>query len=343
MDSIEFKTALWDRLMELPVRKKHNSQQLSIRCPFCGDSRKNPKSTHFYIKINFKEDEPVVFNCFKCDTSGIMNPSVLRTIGINDLDINSSLLSYNKKAMRGMKRQLGVTDNNFNFKIPVADPNNERNIVKKDYLDERLGIKTTFEELANLRVIFRFIDFLKINEIDTITTSKQKAIMLNNDYMGFLTTRQEFINFRQVYTENKGKRYEKYSIFSNIDNTRKFYTIPNEVDLLSPKKFTINIAEGVFDILGIYYHIYEKENKNMIYTAACGSGFTSVIKYFIKMGVFNNVDINIFSDEDHPPAFYKKLVKEIQPWVDTINLYYNERYKDYGVAKNKIKIIRKKI
>lgn len=342
MNAIDFKMELYNQIMDMRPRKKVNDMWSSVRCPFCGDSRKSLESTHFYVKINFRDDEPVFFICHRCDTSGIMTPSVLRSLDINDLALNSGLVSYNKIAMKNMKHTLGIINNNLDFTVPVADENDERNIFKKKYFDKRLEIDTTFEELAELKVIFKLGQFLRHNDIEKITVPKDKGQELHDKYLGFLTSKNEFINFRQVY-DSKFRRYEKYSLFKNLDNTRKFYTIPNSVDLLTNKKITINIAEGAFDILGVYYHIFAKEKKNMIYTAVCGAGYVSVIKYFIKMGVIDNVDVNIFSDDDRHPNFYKALVRELSPWVNDINLFYNEKSKDFGMPKRFIKTVKKRI
>jgi hypothetical protein len=82
----------------------------------------------------------------------------------------------------------------------------------------------------------------------------------------------------------------------------------------------------------------------MIYSAVCGSGYISVLKYFIQMGIFGNVTINIYSDKDRQPTFYNKLgIDEIKEWVDKINIFYNEKGKDFGVRKDEIKVIRKKL
>jgi len=338
----EFKIALWEELMGIHPRHKVNDSLVAIRCTFCGDSRKSAESTHLYIKVNMSEDEPVLFMCHRCDTSGILTPSVLRSLDINDLSLNSGLIRYNKVAMKNMKYHLGVINNEFDFKVPSPDPDDARNIFKKKYFESRLGIKTTFEEMVELKSIFQLGQFLKYNDIERLTVDPKKAKALHDDYLGFLTSKNEFINFRQVY-ESPYKRYEKYSIFKNLDNTRKFYTIPNQVDLLTNKKITINMAEGVFDILGVYYHLYNKEKKNMIYSAMCGAGYITVIKYFIKMGVIDNVDVNIYSDNDRHPGFYKALEKEISPWVNKVNLFYNEKKKDYGFPKKDIKIYKERI
>lgn len=342
MDTIEFKQALWEELDSMRPRNRSNNKQIAIRCPFCGDSKK-PTSTHFGVLIDTAdEDSPVVFNCFLCNTHGIMTPSVLRTLEINDLTLNSGLIKLNRRAAKNMKKEMGITDNSFDFKAPLPDPEDEGNKAKKKYFEDRLNIKTTFEEMAGFKCIFKLGQFLRDNEIKTYTSTKDKAIHLHNNYLGFLTTRNEFINFRQVL-ESPYKRYEKYNVFKNLDNTRKFYTIPNQIDLLTDKTITINIAEGVFDIMGVYYHIFNKERENMIYVAVCGAGYVSVLKYFISMGVIGNVKINIFSDSDKSPSYYVPIEKELKPWVSEINLFYNEKKKDFGEPKHNIRILKKKI
>lgn len=334
------KLKLRNNILSLPSAKIVNETQIVMRCPICGDSKKDPNKARFNIKLNINDDEPIIFHCFNCEEAGFLTPSILRTMRINDLQLNSGLITYNNKTMGLVNKTLGIKNNDFNFVIPNPTDNLSTKS-KLKYIQNRLGIKFSIQELIDLRTVFHLGQFLKENDIQTLTVSKEKAKFLHDNYVGFLTTKNEFINFRD--TTEKYKRWDKYSIYKNLDNTRKFYTLPNDIDLLTSKKITLNIAEGVFDILGIYYHLYNKEQKNMIYTAVCGSGYISVLKYFIKMGVFGNIVINIFSDKDKVPSFYIELQEELKYWVDEINLFYNELDKDFGVTKDKIKLIKKKI
>jgi hypothetical protein len=337
----EFKLGIHNKLLQIQSCKIISEIQLALRCPICGDSKKDPNKTRFYVKIDINNDnQPIVFNCFNCNNSGILTPSLLRSFKINDLQLNSNLIQYNKQTMGNINKSLGIKNNDFNFIIPIPKED-EKTIRKLNYINNRMKLKLTIEELVKLKTIFNLGEFLRVNDINSITVSKDRASLLHNEYVGFLTAKQEFINFRDV--TDKNKRYDKYSVFKNLDNTKKFYTIPNNIDLLTPKNITINIAEGVFDILGIYYHIFEKETYNTVYTAVCGSGYITVLKYFIQSGLFGNVDINIFSDNDHEPYFYKELKNELKDWINKIDLYYNQKNKDYGVSKDKIELIRKKI
>ena len=336
------KTRLRNNLLQIPKARLVNNKQIVMRCPICGDSKKDPNKTRFYIKIDLDTDEPILYHCFngECGASGFLNPSILRTLNMNDLNLNSSLQYYNNKTSKKLNKSIGLHDRNFNFYIPIP-PDNKYTEQKLNYIKNRLGLNLTVEELVQLRTIFFLGQFLRENEINTITVEKEKAKFLNNVYIGFLSTHNEFINFRD--TTGKYKRWIKYSVYKNLDNTRKFYTIPNNVDLLTTKTITINIAEGVFDILGVYYHIFNKEKNNMIYVSSGDSNFVTTIKYFIQMGIFGNVDINIFSDSDHDIHFYKKLKNNIKDFVNNINVYYNTLEKDCGVKKENIKLIKKKL
>lgn len=341
MNNKEFKLRVRNELLKLKSSSIVSPSQITVRCPFCGDSLKDLSHAHFNIKINVNENEPIMVYCFRCDIGGILTPSILRTLKINDLSLNSSLISYNKNSMGTINKTLGLINNNLEFSIPIPNENDSKTMLKKKYIEYRLGMTFTIEELIKMKVVFNLGEFLKVNNINSLTTNKEKASLLHKDYVGFLTAKNEFINFRDITGNNK--RYEKYNVYKNLDNTRKFYSIPNEINLMATKNITINIAEGVFDVLGIYYHLYEKENDNMIYTAVCGAGYISVLKYYIKMGVFGNVTINIYSDNDRVPQYYYDLKNELIDWVDSINLFYNDIGKDYGVPKDKIKIKKKKL
>jgi len=341
MNESEFKQFVEYKLLQLPFAHRINYNQIALRCQFCGDSKKDPRKTRFYVQTNVTNDKPILYNCFNCGESGILTPSVLRTFDINDLSLNSSLITFNKNIQKKFNKIYNIKDNKFNYKVPIGRDGTS-DVIKKKYIEDRLGLSFTFEELQKLKVIFSLEQLLAINEIDKVTVNSSRANSLNDDYVGFLSVRNEFIIFRDITNNNK-LRYDKYSIMPSIDNTRKFYTIPNKIDILTNEPIYINLAEGTFDILGVFYHIKNKQLHNQIYTAVCGSAYTSVIKYFISTGlVGDNIIINIFSDNDKDEYWYSKMVKEISPFVNSINIYYNTKSKDYGVHKDKIDLIQSK-
>lgn len=340
MNHRQLKVLILDQLMQTQASNFDKIDQVTVRCPFCGDSMKDLNHSHFSVKLNLKSDEPILFHCLRCDIGGILTPSILREFNVNNLQLNSGLLIYNKKAVNSIRKKLGIINNNLDFIVPTPRIT-DNTIMKKEYIENRLGLSFSIDELVKLKVVFSLGEFLKINDIISLTCNKEKAQMLHDDYVGFLTSKNEFINFRDV--TGKNKRYNVYNIYKNLDNTRKFYTIPNEIDLLTTDTIEINIAEGVFDILGIFYHIKEGITKNNLYTAVCGAGYISVLKYWIQTGVFDNVIINIYSDSDRYPSFYKNIKHDLDDWIYDVKLYYNTLGKDYGVKKHQIEIKRKKI
>jgi hypothetical protein len=338
----EMKLELRERLLELPYSKKVNRDQIVARCVFCGDSRRHSNGAHLYIKISEKEDEPILFNCFLCNMGGVLTPQLLKEFEIRDLQLSSNLLSYNNKAMKEMNKSLGVKNNNIELKVPAYKNESDKIRLKKEYIENRLGIEFTYEDLYRLKTIFNLKDLLRFNELKP-TKKPDDMDLLDNNYVGFLSCKNEFVICRNTVND-KNRRYDKYSIFKSLENTRKFYTILNTIDLLSTEKIEIHIAEGVFDILGIYHHFHNKDKANKVFAAVCGSGYMNVLKYLIKIGIFgSNVDINIYSDSDKTEHYYVPIKKELSPFVNKINLFHNAIGKDYGVKKEEIRLMKKKL
>jgi hypothetical protein len=233
MNTREFKLNIRQKILQVQSARQVDNTELVMRCHICGDSKHDLNKARFYIKLNPDNDEPIVYNCFNCGASGILTPAILRTFKINDLQLNSNLLRYNKETMSKLNKSLGIINNNFDFTVPMPSQS-EKTIKKLNYINNRLGVNLSIEEWVKLKVVFNLGDFLRSNYIDSLTVKKERAKELHEDYIGFLTAKNEFINFRDI--TGKHKRYDKYSIYKNLDNTRKMYTIPNNINLLTSDK-----------------------------------------------------------------------------------------------------------
>lgn len=338
MEIYDFKQEVEEKLLQLRYAHRVSKNQIALRCMFCGDSKKDPRKTRFYVYINHNDDSPMLYNCFNCQASGILTPKVLRTFDINDLSLNSELTTFNNTISKQVKKSLKVKLDRLDLKVPLPK-NTKLNVMKKHYIEDRLGIKLTIDDLQRFKVIFSLEDFLKLNKIENVTCKPNRARRLNDDYVGFLSSGNEYIIYRDITGMNK-LRYDKYRVIEDNIDPKKFYTIPTSIDIMSTEPIIINMAEGVFDILGVYYHV-KKQNDNEIYVAICDSEYASVIKYFIGTGLIGpNIIINIFSDSDHEPYFYKHMIDELSIWVGKINLFYNSKSKDYGVTSEMIELYR---
>lgn len=337
---ISVKEEIMDRLREIKSFKSASLHQYYMRCPLCGDSKKDINKARFYMRINTNDESPIVYYCHNCGETGLLKPETLRSMGIFDMNINSRLTTFNKKSIKSIRRKYGLKKSKLRIKIPHPT-DTLLNREKLKYIENRLGVQLNYDILVKFKTIFSLIEFAKRNNLESLTVKKDRAIRLNNDYVGFLTTNNEFINYRDITNKNK-LRYDKYTIIPELPDTLKFYTIPVSIDIMSTDSIYINIAEGVFDILGVFFHLRNKNVENNIYAAVCGSGYMSVIKHFIGLGfIGSNIHINIYSDADKEPYFYKKIYNEISPWVGSISLYYNALEKDFGVPANRIQVIKK--
>lgn len=324
---------------------RDNGDEVVIRCPVCGDSVKNYSSTHFHIKTDLNDDSmPLIYHCFRCDASGVLNADIMRDIGIYDITLNSSVKAYNKQALKSLEKK-GFTKYADKVNINLPYPQNiDLAEQKRLYISNRLGLDLSFDELVSLKVCFNFADFLRINNINNITVSKAILTKLHHNYVGFISTNNDFIQFRDISGKEEKFRYYNYDVFKTIDRSRNFYSIPNKVDLMTTEDINIVLAEGVFDILGVFYHVYNNNLNNHIYSAVCGCGFASVVKYYLRKGLTGkNIHLTIFSDIDKAPDFYSQLYEEVIGWIGSFTLCYNTKSKDCGVPKDKIEIITRKI
>ena len=334
MDNKEFKQELIQELLLNIQPSYYKNYELNVRCPFCGDSVKNANSAHLSIRINPDDDQPLVFRCLRCNTTGIFNGTTLSMIGVYSSINSANIERYNRLSCK--KHNLNFNNKKgLNIKFPKLQINDSV-LQKHRYIENRLGTSLDIYELHEKKIVYDFVGLLKYNNIEKIYGSVDSIKALQNDHVGFLSARNDFINFRDMTGNHK--RYYIYKINRNIDTTGKFYIIPNNINPFSNDIKTINLTEGVFDILGLYYNIFNKEDHNMVYASINGSGYLNVIKYILEQGLLCDVNINIFSDNDRPPSYYKNMVRTLLPFVNDIRLFYNSIGKDYGVPVKDIKL-----
>lgn len=333
MNNKEFKTELIQEMLENIKPSYYKNYELNVRCPFCGDSVKNANSAHLSIRINPDDDQPLVFRCLRCNSTGLFNGNTLTMLGVYSGTNSSNIERYNRLSCK--KHGLFVTKEGLNLKFPELKIT-DKVLEKHAYIENRLGTKIDIYDLYEKKIVYDFLGLLKYNRIEKVYGTTDAIKALQNDHVGFLSARNDFINFRDMTGNHK--RYFIYKIVRTIDTTGKFYIIPNNIDPFNNDIKNINLTEGVFDILGLYYNIMNQYTYNTVYAAINGSGYLNVIKFILEQGLLCDVNVNIFSDNDRPPEYYRKMVQVLMPFVNDIRLFYNEIGKDYGVPANEVKI-----
>lgn len=341
-------TSVLGFLQSIPNEMSTDGTNIRVRCPFCGDSIKNPNSKHFSIKAVVDEDEPMLYHCFqpsyRCGAQGILTPDVLQKLGCMDMKTLMELSQYNMrlpKHIRGNKNQLFKVARQYE----IVNRINAINQKKMDYINHRLGITLDQPMMRQLKIQLSINDYLKLNDIQKRTMSQKTIDVLNRCTIGFVSAYSDYLILRDVTADQiTGRRYTMYRNDGTMDpNDMKLYVIPTELDLLSPEPLDLHIAEGTFSILGAYLNCKQgRDHRNQIFAANCGTGYFKTIDHIAKQYGMLSMCIHIWSDSEVPVKTYKKLLETVDSRIDirSFTVYYNSKAEDFGHAKSDIKVER---
>lgn len=341
MDSKQYKDFLLSRIKS--AKPASGGTVVNCRCFYCPDSR-NPNSAHMYISIPQNETDPSLYYCHKCHAAGLVTYKTLIEWDIYDDNIAVDLIDHNKKCTKSGKLNKFLNKKKHIVgSPPIID--NEINRIKLDYINNRIGTNLTYQDLNNLKIILSLNDLLNTNHINTYTRDSRIIEQLDINFMGFLSIDNAFLNMRRICDEGNliksiDKRYINYKIFDDVmDTSERFYTIPTRVDLTSPDRIKIHIAEGPFDILSIYKNLRKEEVG--IYTSIAGSNYKGQAMYFLEQYKLPYVEFHFYPDNDKQGSRYNidKVAKYLRPLRMPIYVHRNtyNGEKDFGVPPERIK------
>ena len=299
-----------------------NNREIRVRCPYCGDSKKDASAAHLYIQTN----PPFKFYCQKCTTSGALNGNVLKDLGIYDNELTVSII----EAGKNLKNLQTIGRVSFSRKGVIIPKVSDENNMAVQYFNNRFKSTFSGEELREtFKAITEPIKFFEENRIQIPSYYQvEKSI-------GFLSADNSHAVFRDI-TGEQHRRYCNVAFYEDPDAS-KIYNISTDVDVLQDSVELI-MAEGIFDIIGVYNHFYKHlDNRNRIFSAACGKSYPAVVEKYIKMG-FLNLKIFIYSDADVDIGFYKKMKASSIFMRNQITIYYNKKEKDFGVSFERIQL-----
>lgn len=333
----------------IPGKIVSGDKEFLCRCPFCGDSQ-HLKSAHFYINLPNSDEIPVMYHCKKCNTSGILNRTVLRDLGLEIIedDILTDLIKRHKKLSgnfaRGSNKNKSIYKFNINYNsISISEISEQ----KMKYINDRLGLNLSYQDMIDCKIILNLNDLYGINDTKYIQYTRDRRIIqeLNDYFIGFLGYNNGVINMRNLkpgkVSKYINKRYVNYNLFSTeyLEGTSKYYIIPTIIDTLNPEPIKIHIAEGPFDILSIFYNLYNGNTYNSIYASIGGKSYINLIKFLLCDLKIINTEIHIYFDNDVKKWEIEDIIYQLQ-YLD-LNIYFHwnkyEGEKDYGVPKEKIK------
>ena len=311
--------------------------EINIRCPFCLDSQKDPYKGHLYIQ----NGSPYKYFCQRCQSSGVVNKNFLELLECEDYHIINTIQNQYNEYKKKVKIKYG-NDLDFILNKKIIYPKYSYiDKIKNDYLEERLGIKINDDDINRYKIVYNLKEFIIRNNLKILENNKKNYYYnlnvekITNNCIGFLSNDKSTIIFRSLDKDKTGFRYSNFTLFPEIDS-KKTYTIGNRLNL-NNRIFEVVITEGIFDIIGVHNHIYNKQQQdNSIFIANAGKSFAVTANLLKKLAILNG-NITIYSDGDVSVQEYRNLIlKEKYFSMNGINIFYNKKSKDYGVTKDNI-------
>lgn len=331
-----------------------DSSEYATTCPFCAHTSNSPYKLRFYLKIDLESDEPIKGRCFRCPfkTKDMKYDTIEAILGHQDLDIKKSMDSMECADTDSDKMNSFIkkkTDMNLRYKYDLP---NVKYGKKLKYLEERIGVKLTPNICHRLKIITSLREFLKINNLGIDKKDKKICLMLEENYVGFLSMSNAYILFRDI-TDKSNIRWFKYRIDKNLPKGTPIYAIESSVDIFTPEDIYVNISEGTLDIASVYINMGYINEENTVNIANGGKFYKTVINHVISKGIVGgNVILNIWSDADHryddnvydtTLEYYKKQLNKYVYLFKEVNIIYNAKEKDFGYSLKDIIIDRHKL
>lgn len=291
-----------------------------IRCPFCGDSQKNPRDAHLYIKCSDDPNEPLLYNCFlaNCGAKGRVNKAFMDRLKIKSkYEESLSDKRYNRISI--------IKDMNINILSGTPDLSS----IQVKYIEKRLGSGFTSEDYDRFKIIWNMNSIFPY-----ISSERIKNTLPNNtDSITFISDNKSTLLSRGFMEDDDWKKIKITPV-----EDKSFYTIKSTFDLFTRDKIVVNIAEGIFDILSVYKNF--NDGTNSVFIAVLGPDYYSGIDYAIMKGLIgNNVIIKLYIDNNIEVTKMKKYLKKYKWLFNDILIYQNIMYKDVGVKVDKIKLV----
>lgn len=298
--------------------------EVSVRCPFCGDSKKDKTSAHLYISMK----PPFMYHCKKCNSHGVVNEDFLRKLQIFNNDANIMVINADKTVRHNSNRAYFARKD----LIITSDPD-QFSDAKEKYFNGR------YDQAFDVDYISKKYHAIVNSEKFFLDNHIMKPHSFDFDHsIGFASADNSSIIFRDI-TGLQPKRYFNMTLDQNNPDASKIYNISSEVDVLSDE-INLVMAEGIFDMIGVYEFFYKGkvDESKYIFAAVCGKDYDSVIRKYVRMG-FLKLNVSVYSDADVDLRYFEYL-KQKSPYVNDrpFSVYYNTIEKDYGIPKARISL-----
>lgn len=343
------KELVTDTLVYLLQDAKVNNSGNEIICHCHNISCDDRSSSHGHLYIKVQDGTPLLYHCFKCNTSGIVNSQFIRDyLGYSPEEkllviIDSYNRNFDKRYFPKVSGLGGIRS--YLNDIPIAS-SNDNDLSALHYISNRLGFAVTPEYVKNKRIIVSLASFLKLNGIYLARDKYNLAVAKT---VGFLSDTGAMVNLRFI-EPNQKYRYYKLNIYgNNIDTSYYIFSSNSSNTIDIGKDLHIYIGEGPFDVLGYENYLANTADgvpENSIFCAAGGKSYTAALSYILlkyNLGLNNiKLDIHYLLDReiDVNLVKYDYLSSKISSIYNMEVCYHKNVFdneKDFGVPINRIK------
>ena len=288
------------------ARIEGGNGEVVVRCLFCGDSE-NHKHAHLYIKVPRDESEISMYHCKKCNRSGVVDDIFLRRYGCEDSRVLVEIATHLNK-LKKQPQYMYLRENEKVYITNYSTILHKNDQIKLDYLNSRIGSNFTRADLSSLKIFLNLEDVIRQNNLE-----------LTRDFRVVNSLSDNFI--------------------PNIDTSRNVYVIPTKLHIDRPELVSIHIAEGVFDVLSIFYNLNSGNSDQNVYMASLGKSYSQALEFILLETGIINYTVHFYPDNDISDHQFNNMIRPLKGLDTQIyahrNMYPGE--KDFGVKMELIK------
>lgn len=297
-----------EQLLNTGIFRRVNASQYTCQCPFCNDNKR-----HMYVLIKMTDSTPVLYNCFKCNSHGKMNRKFLEFFGIDTITIPRT---SHRKRIESSTKVSGT------LKHVLVD---EKDVTVGvcEYIQSRVGHYPNLDDLKKFQYVAKPDEYVR----EYLQLDKHVKY---DGRCWFRITNGSIVGRRYV-DDGVGHSWMKLHATNVIG--RGLYKINAAVDLYKP--INVCIAEGVMDVIGLYYNY---PNENNVYIACLGRDYGAAMNHLVSLGIFgNSVNVKIFKDSDVDLNSIR-IDQYLKMLFNRVDIYQNMMDHDYGVLPDKLEI-----
>lgn len=330
-----------NNVYQCKIRGSSSSRRILLRCPYCGDSKKDPLKCHLQIsKKLWKGKDILVWRCVRCDNSGHVY-KLLNELGIqfDDKEFRSKESAEMFDKLKDFK---GPDIHSIRKTFEISEEQEIRRINRKSF-NRIIRQKETNEFSRN---ILRYLvkerkyrpDYIKRVLQSGDMTFCDNVMVLGNKKFSPLMERVLFFSYNNILLQGRkidkfGKRYYIYTDNGNED--------VSDVIVFDEAGSVVFLVEGPFDALRVNSYGFPSislQGKNIGNLVSSFRHFQKTRKFlskFTKVIFCFDQDLPYEELERYCLELFKSGIVSNNQTIGYVKMY-ETKYKDIDMVQNEM-------